>query len=56
LSAFFLMAIIAVSMLAALDSCHYLDYPEKALRTASPAISFSACSLSPWPWWSPPLI
>jgi hydrogenase-4 component B len=46
LSAFFLMAIFAVSMLAALYSYHYLDQPEKALRTASSYLFFSLLVVS----------
>ena len=46
LSAFFLMVIFAVSMLAAIYSYHYLDHPEKALRTASSYFFFSLLVVS----------
>jgi hydrogenase-4 component B len=46
LSAFFLMAIFAVSMLASLYSYHYLDHPDKALRTASTYLFFSLLVVS----------
>jgi hydrogenase-4 component B len=41
LSAFFLVAIFTVSLLAALYSYHYMDNPEKALRTAANYLCFS---------------
>jgi len=41
LSAFFLIAIFAVSLLAALYSFHYMDNPQKALRTAAHYLFFS---------------
>jgi hydrogenase-4 component B len=41
LSAFFLMAIFAVSLLAAFYSFHYMSRPQKALRTASHYLFFS---------------
>jgi hydrogenase-4 component B len=46
LSAFFLMTIFAVSMLAAVYSYHYLDHPDKALRTASSYFFFSLLVVS----------
>jgi hydrogenase-4 component B len=46
LSAFFLMAIFVVSMLASLYSYHYLDHREKALRTASSYLFFSLLVVS----------
>ena len=41
LSAFFLVAIFAVSLLAAIYSFHYMDKPEKALRTSVNYLFFS---------------
>ena len=41
LAAFFLVAIFAVSLLAAIYSFHYMDKPEKALRTAVNYLFFS---------------
>jgi hydrogenase-4 component B len=41
LSAFFLIAIFAISLLAAIYSFHYMDKPEKALSTAVNAFFFS---------------
>ncbi|MBW2370215.1 MAG: hydrogenase [Deltaproteobacteria bacterium] len=41
LAAFFLVAIFAVSLLAAIYSFHYLDKPEKALRTSVNYLFFS---------------
>jgi hydrogenase-4 component B len=41
LSAFFLVAIFAVCLLAAVYSFHYMDNPQKALRTASHYLFFS---------------
>jgi len=46
LSAFFLMAIFAVSMLASVYSYHYLDHQEKALRTAASYLFFSLLVVS----------
>ena len=46
LSAFFLMAIFAVSMLAALYSYHYMDNHDKALRTAASYLFFSLLVVS----------
>ena len=41
LSAFFLLAIFAVCLLAAIYSFHYMNHPEKALRTATNYFFFS---------------
>jgi hydrogenase-4 component B len=41
LSAFFLVVIFAVSSMAALYSYHYMDDPQKALRTAAHYLAFS---------------
>ena len=41
LSAFFLVAIYSICLLAALYSYHYLDSPQKALRTAGSYLFFS---------------
>jgi hydrogenase-4 component B len=46
LSAFFLVAIYAVSLLAAIYSFHYLNKPEKALRTAINYLFFSLLIVS----------
>ncbi|MFH1984281.1 MAG: proton-conducting transporter membrane subunit [Pseudomonadota bacterium] len=46
LSAFFLVAIYAICALAALYSFHYMDKPEKALRTAANTLFFSLLIVS----------
>ena len=46
LSAFFLVAIYAICLLAALYSFHYLDNPEKALRAATSTLFFSLLIVS----------
>ncbi|MGD9016485.1 MAG: proton-conducting transporter membrane subunit [Desulfobacterales bacterium] len=46
LSAFFLMAIYAISLLAALYSFHYLNNPEKSLATAANTLFFSLLIVS----------
>ena len=46
LSAFFLVAIYAVSLLAAVYSFHYLNKPEKALRSAVNYLFFSLLIVS----------
>ena len=46
LSAFFLVAIYAVSLLAAIYSFHYLDKPEKSLRSAANYLFFSLLVVS----------
>jgi len=46
LSAFFLIAIFAVCLLAAIYSFHYLDKPEKALRSAANYLFFSLLIVS----------
>ena len=46
LSAFFLVAIYAVSLLAVIYSFHYLNKPEKALRTAANYLFFSLLIIS----------
>ncbi|MDX2452909.1 MAG: hydrogenase, partial [Desulfosarcina sp.] len=46
LSAFFLVAIYAVCLLAALYSYHYMDNPQKAFRTAGNYLFFSLLTTS----------
>ncbi len=46
LSAFFLLAIFAVCLLAAIYSFHYMNHPEKALRTATNYFFFSLLAAS----------
>ncbi|MBR9984311.1 MAG: hydrogenase [Desulfosarcina sp.] len=46
LSAFFLLAIFAVCLLAAIYSFHYMNHPEKALRTAASYFFFSLLAAS----------
>jgi len=46
LSAFFLVAIYSICLLAALYSYHYLDSPQKALRTAGSYLFFSLLTVS----------
>jgi NADH:ubiquinone oxidoreductase subunit 5 (subunit L)/multisubunit Na+/H+ antiporter MnhA subunit len=46
LSAFFLLAIFAVCLLAAIYSFHYMNDPEKALRTATSYFFFSLLAAS----------